>query len=380
MIDRLTEDKIKETAKIVDVVSDFIDLKKKGIDYVGICPFHDDHNLGNFKVSPRKNIAKCFACGWSGDPLKFLMEYGHGMTYKDALLYCAKKYSIPCEDLQTYTYTPPAPRPVPPPLPTLVLPFDLIAPTQHLDQDNLVSWIRGGIGWDAASRSRIEKVLAEYYVGHAKQGLTIFWYVDKDWHVRSGKMMRYRIDGHRDRDASYNFDWVHATLDRHGFKHLYDCDTQQFRTCIFGEHLLNAYPKTARIHLVESEKTAILMAIAYGNHPMHVWMACGGLENINRTKLEPFIEANREIVLYPDRDGIEKWQQRAADLQYPKVTVDTTPVTRWWREEDGPKADIADVVIRIINNSPKMQSMDEVKEHTPAIAPLADKLNLEIVE
>lgn len=381
MIDRITEEKIKDAAKILDVVSDFItDVKKKGIDYTCTCPFHQDQHVGNFKISPKKNIAKCFACEWVGDPIKFLMEYGSGMSYKDALLYLAKKYNIDCEDLKDYTYTPPPPKPAPPPLPTLVLPFDLIAPTQKLDIDNLCMWIRGGIKWDEVSRRRIEKVLAEYYVGHSRQGLTIFWYIDKDWKVRSGKMMLYKTDGHRNREAQYNFDWIHSTLDRHGYKHLYDSDRQEMRTCIFGEHLLGGYPKDATICLVESEKTAILMAIAYGNHSKQIWMACGGLANINRNKLAPMISAHRNIVLYPDRDGIDKWQEAAQKLNYDKVTVDTTPVTEWWREEDGPKADIADVVIRIINNSPKMQSMAEVVDAMPVVAPMAEKLNLEIVK
>ena len=142
--------------------------------------------------------------------------------------------------------------------------------------------------------------------------------------------------------------------------------------------MLGAYPKDATICLVESEKTAILMAIAYGNHARQVWMACGGLENINRNKLAPLISQNRKIVLYPDRDGIEKWQKKAAALNYDNVTVDTTPVTEWWCEADGKKADIADVVIRIINNSPKMQTIGEVIEKMPVVAQMADKLNLEV--
>ena len=109
-------------------------------------------------------------------------------------------------------------------------------------------------------------------------------------------------------------------------------------------------------------------------------MACGGLENINRNKLAPLISQNRKIVLYPDRDGIKKWQKKAADLKYDHVTVDVTPVTEWWHEADGPKADIADVVINIINNSHKMQSIGEVIEKMPIVADMADKLNLEIAE
>ena len=63
MIDRLTEEKIKDSARIVDVVGDFLELKKKGVEYTALCPFHEDKNLGNFMVSPKRNMAKCFACG-----------------------------------------------------------------------------------------------------------------------------------------------------------------------------------------------------------------------------------------------------------------------------------------------------------------------------
>ena len=95
-IDRITEEKIKESANIVDVVGDFIELRKRGVEYQGLCPFHDDHTLGNFSVNPTKNCYKCFSCGAGGDAVKFLMEYrGSRLSYPDALRYLAKKYSIP---------------------------------------------------------------------------------------------------------------------------------------------------------------------------------------------------------------------------------------------------------------------------------------------
>ena len=109
------------------------------------------------------------------------------------------------------------------------------------------------------------------------------------------------------------------------------------------------------MNIVESEKTALIMAIAYGNHSQQVWMACGGLEMLNRERLKPIIEQNRRIVLYPDRDGIELWNKKAEALDYKLITTDTRAVTQWWTEADGPKADIADVVLRLINNrTPQM--------------------------
>ena len=96
MIDRITTDKIKEAAQIVDVVSDFVTLKKSGANYKGLCPFHDDRTP-SFMVSPAKNYCKCFACGKGGNPIGFIMEHEQ-MSYPDALRYLAKKYGIQVEE------------------------------------------------------------------------------------------------------------------------------------------------------------------------------------------------------------------------------------------------------------------------------------------
>ena len=92
MIDRATVDKIIDTARIVDVVSDFVTLRKAGVNYKGLCPFHDDRNP-SFMVSPAKNICHCFVCGKGGTPAKFLMEHEQ-ITYPEALRWLARKYNI----------------------------------------------------------------------------------------------------------------------------------------------------------------------------------------------------------------------------------------------------------------------------------------------
>ena len=92
MIDRFTVDKIHDAAQIVDVVSDFVTLKKRGVNYVGLCPFHDD-STPSFYVSPSKNICKCFACGEGGTSVQFIMKHEQ-VSYSDALRFLAKKYSI----------------------------------------------------------------------------------------------------------------------------------------------------------------------------------------------------------------------------------------------------------------------------------------------
>lgn len=92
MIDRLTIDKILDAANIVDVVSDFVTLKRSGANLKGLCPFHDDRTP-SFMVSPAKNICKCFACGVGGRPVDFIMKHEQ-LSFYDALRYLAKKYGI----------------------------------------------------------------------------------------------------------------------------------------------------------------------------------------------------------------------------------------------------------------------------------------------
>lgn len=92
MIDKLTADRILDAANIVDVVSDFVTLKRSGANLKGLCPFHDDRTP-SFMVSPAKNICKCFACGVGGRPVDFIMKHEQ-LSYYDALRYLAKKYGI----------------------------------------------------------------------------------------------------------------------------------------------------------------------------------------------------------------------------------------------------------------------------------------------
>ena len=92
MIDQPTIDRILDAAQIVDVVSEFVTLRKRGANYVGLCPFHDD-KTPSFSVSPAKGLCKCFACGKGGNAVHFIMEHEQ-MTYPEALRWLAKKYHI----------------------------------------------------------------------------------------------------------------------------------------------------------------------------------------------------------------------------------------------------------------------------------------------
>jgi DNA primase len=98
MIDQFTIEKIQSAAQIEQVVSDFITLRKRGVNYVGLCPFHDD-KTPSFYVSPAKNICKCFSCGEGGTPVHFIMKHEQ-LSYIDALKYLAKKYGIEVKETE----------------------------------------------------------------------------------------------------------------------------------------------------------------------------------------------------------------------------------------------------------------------------------------
>ena len=96
MIDQATVDKIIDSANILEVVSDFVTLRKRGVNYVGLCPFHDE-KTPSFSVSPSKGICKCFSCGKGGSAVHFIMEHEQ-LSYYEALKYLAKKYNIEIEE------------------------------------------------------------------------------------------------------------------------------------------------------------------------------------------------------------------------------------------------------------------------------------------
>jgi DNA primase len=98
MIDNATIERIYSAVRRYDVVSDFITLRKRGVNYVGLCPFHED-KTPSFYVSPAKNICKCFACGEGGTAVHFMMKHEQ-LSYTDALKYLAKKYGIEVKETE----------------------------------------------------------------------------------------------------------------------------------------------------------------------------------------------------------------------------------------------------------------------------------------
>ena len=92
MIEQQVVDRIIAAADILEVLQDFVTLRKRGVNYLGLCPFHNE-KTPSFTVSPSKGIYKCFGCGKGGNVVNFIMEHEH-LGYVDALKFLAKRYNI----------------------------------------------------------------------------------------------------------------------------------------------------------------------------------------------------------------------------------------------------------------------------------------------
>ena len=396
MIDKFTEQKIKDAANIVDVIGDFLELRRKGSNYETLCPFHNDRHLGSFVVYPRGNCYKCFSCDAKGGSVDFLMDYAH-MTYPDALRYLAQKYGIFIDEDNGKKFEnvkPAQPRSIedciPEDLPKRLWPIAWVKHYKDIDNDNLVRWLRSQ-PWDGCQRLRLEQNLKDYLVGHAsidwkdeRHEFTVFWEVDEQNKLHNGHLMKYLPTGKRDKtEDSYTQTWLHARMRYTHHPMRFDDRLNSASYCLFGQHLLNRYPN-ATVNIVESEKTALIMATAYGNHEGDVWMACCGMQNLNRERLGVLIAKGRRIVLWPDRDGIDRWKTKANEIGYDRLSINTKMVLDWWKPEDGEKADCGDVVLRILHEARQPQPVGEVLReviaNNPAMAALNDKFGLKVIK
>ena len=364
MIDKYTEQRIKDAASIVDVVRDYVELRKRGSEWEGLCPFHDDRRLGSFKVSEAKNIATCFSCGKVLDPVGFIMEK-EGIGYPTALAWLGKKYGIYVEGSDSIEVRPSRPRLVMPKLPEKeMLTIDKSLVRESIDkmgQSQLYRWLES-LPWSDKQRRRLKDTTWLYALG-ASRGRTVFWQIDEHGNVRSGKLMSYDNTGHRIKTETPG--WIHKDPLLH-----IDLEAKEYRACLFGEHLLRRYP-AASVHIVESEKTAIICAIAYGNLDKTLWMACGGLQHLKPTMLEPLMREGRRIYLWPDKDGEAKWRKFSDKIDYGQMAIYTKYLEQDWMPEDGEKADIADIIVRKI-----MSPKQTMAERYPELGKVIDELNL----
>lgn len=191
------------------------------------------------------------------------------------------------------------------------------------DRNHFVSFLANQFGKEIAM-----SLVSKYNIGTSKYwlGATIFWQIDKDQKVRTGKIMLYDpITGHRVKKPYNHIHWVHKLLKKPEFS---------LKQCLFGCHLINDN-NNKPVGIVESEKTAIIVSALF---PDLTWLATGGLNNLNAENLAGL--KNRKVFLFPDLNGFTKWTLKAQSLQ--KVV----PVL------------VSDFLEKIANQSEKDQGFD----------------------
>lgn len=160
-------------------------------------------------------------------------------------------------------------------------------------ENDFIHFLNAQFGKDAT-----DEVIDRYKIGTAKGGRTVFWHIDQDLHIRTGKIMKFDPStGKRDKMVN---DWVHTAMKLPG----------RYSACLWGLHLLDEYPETAPVVLVESSKNAI---VGYIHYPDFCWLGMDGASGLTNAKAEPL--RGRNVILLPDADEAgEKSAERSAEI------------------------------------------------------------------
>lgn len=178
--------------------------------------------------------------------------------------------------------------------------------------------------------AQVAAAVERYCIGGDSQGRTIFPNIDQEGRCVGGAVIPYLPSGHRDRGKKPST--IHAELKKKNKTFPLQGDQ-----VLFGSHLLRLYP-TASVGVVEAQKSAVILSIVY---PHIIWVATCGKTNFNERMVAPIYDRN--VVAYPDMDGVQEWTQRAKDLPFKNIRV-----SDWWRFAQTDKDDITDVVLQAI--------------------------------
>lgn len=374
------EQRIRDAANIVDVLRDLgCELHRSGAEYECLNPFRDDRHIGSFKVSERRNIATDFASGETYNPIDAVME-GRKLCYPDALRYLAAMYGIYIDNEPKPVVAKHTPRTPAAPLPVRTWQASMLdGYTGHEDENPLLTWLLR-VPMRDSYRQRLCRMLGEYRVGTSlrgwTQGWTIWPYINEAGQLTTAKFMKYRTDGHRDKEARVSQYWFHCFMEKMG---RFDRDRERYEMCLFGLHLAPRYPK-ANICLVESEKTALICS-AFSAPEDSLWLATGGKANLRPDMLRPLIAAKRHIFVHPDIDGYDEWSKTLRGIDYDRIYL-SQQVRNLWQPADGNKADIADIMLRwtlddTTDEGTKVATLLGQPEKAEVLNQLINRLNLQ---
>jgi len=208
-----------------------------------------------------------------------------------------------------------------------------------------------------------ETLIDRYYIGTSNhwKGANIFWQIDIEGKVRTGKIMLYHSkSGKRVKQPYNHITWVHKFLE--------ETKKYNLQQCFFGEHLLK--DSTKPVAIVESEKTAVIASIYL---PQFVWLATGSLSNLKEEKCRMLI--GRHVVLFPDLNAFDKWSVKAALLErhLPNIRINVSELLNSKASEEDKKhgLDLADYLIRFNWQDFLSDTVNErkIENHTSKVIP-----------
>lgn len=262
---------------------------------------------------------------------------------------------------------------VTPPPPAGTIPFSYVERSASY-KSNFVRFL-----FDFFTDKQIEEVYQNYALGATKNKEVIFWQIDINGSVRTGKIMQYNHEtGRRIKHESGSIDWVHNKLKKSGTLPE-DYNLQQ---CFFGEHLLKLYPDKT-VAIVESEKSAIIASAIISDS---IWLSTGQLNGLSIEKAK--VLKGRNVILFPDLGGYDKWCVKADEIKLSiecKIKVSTILEDIATEEQRAKGLDIADYMIEELKTktsekhiqstfTPELQSMIDTNS---ALLTLIDKLQLQ---
>ena len=317
--------KIHDTSIVT--VADKLGMKLYGMgdeNRKACCPYHEDQHP-SLHFSTKRGCFKCFVCGAKGDAIKLVQDQ-ENLTFTEACEWIIKECNIVVVDKSAGQQKSVSSV-------QSVCPLDpsLVAKSLSLDSVFCKSVVSSGY----LSAPQLRHAASRYRLGCTKDGGVIFWEIDDQQRVHTGKIMYYQSDCHRDK--SHNPTWVHTLMKSHLPANY------ELQHCLFGLHLLNSHPDPLMgrgylneratggavkppniggglagvdasfssflraeekdrsgnngVAIVESEKTAVIMSELI---PEFIWLSCGGLQMFKPELLAPLV--NHKVVLFPDTD------------------------------------------------------------------------------
>jgi Domain of unknown function (DUF6371) len=250
------------------------------------------------------------------------------------------------------------PRPVTPPQkPVSFIPVEVFKASLNptgFEVNHFVKFLINLFSVEVASQ-----LVSRYFIATSKHwnGATVFWQIDKQGKVRTGKIMLYSpTTGKRIKEPFNHINWVHTLLKQPAF---------ELRQCLFGEHLL--IDKTKPVAIVESEKTAVIASVYL---PQFIWVAVGSLTNLNAEKCS--VLKGRTVTLFPDLNGFDKWSSKAKELSHLAIFTISDLLERKATEAEKKQGfDLADYLIKF-NYKAFALPEPEATEPPPAVHTLVE--------